>query len=48
MQGLDAKRMAFLTGHAASPSAFEHKKTAEELLAEELAAKAAGQRSALT
>jgi TRAP-type mannitol/chloroaromatic compound transport system permease small subunit len=34
------KRVAFLTGHRAEPFSVEHEKSAEELLAEELAAKA--------
>ena len=34
------KRVAFLTGHRAEPFTVEHEKTAEELLAEEMAAEA--------
>ncbi|EHR72487.1 TRAP-type mannitol/chloroaromatic compound transport system, small permease component [Burkholderiales bacterium JOSHI_001] len=34
------KRVAFLTGHRAEPFSVEHEKSAEELLAEELAAEA--------
>jgi TRAP-type mannitol/chloroaromatic compound transport system permease small subunit len=37
------KRLAFLTGHRAEPFSVEHEKTAEELLAEELAAQADAQ-----
>ena len=40
------KRTAFLSGHRAEPFSVEHDKTAEELLAEELAAEAAKQEQA--
>ena len=41
------KRVAFLTGHRSEPFSGEHDKSAEELLAEELAAEAAQHERAL-